>query len=248
MLFFQLLLFSCWNFPAAALLVTSSSLGTFWQRTPRRPAELVFWRSMAWSVSVGSLLLNLIFLTSSSTLLLSTSGKKKFSLHLQKLGKKKKSWKIWKGNLNCWSSLAPLTEAARLWLGDKTGPFWPAAWGGIFGCIGKYWEYWGHIGKYRGNIGKILVNIGKIFGNIGEVLGNMGLKMFFFFCLLELDILLAKSAFLRSLGFPQNLGTYNSADSSFENSSWWRRLYSTTKMKHILLWLFSPNKDLHLIN
>ena len=51
--------------------------------------QLVFWRRMAWFKSFSFLLvhyeiwLNLIFLTNSSTLLLSTSGKKKFSLHLQ---------------------------------------------------------------------------------------------------------------------------------------------------------------------
>jgi len=75
----------------------------------------------------------LIFLTNSSTLLLSTSGKKKFSLHLS------------------------LKLRASGWVTSRD-----------------------HSGR-----------------------------------LLELDIALAKSAFLRSLGFPQNLGTCNSADSSF---------------------------------
>ena len=121
-------------------------------KTLRCRLQLVFWRRMAWFKSFSFLLehyeiwLNLIFLTNSSTLLLSTSGKKKFSLHLQiendtwkrkwNPGKRKmeemetyvrnsRSGSTW---MRKYLSSPPLTEAARLRLGDEAGPLRPAAW------------------------------------------------------------------------------------------------------------------------
>ena len=81
----------------------------YWPKTLRSLLQLVFWRRMAWFEIVSGfalsecielllvlyrIRLNLIFLTSSSTLLLSTSGKKKFSLHLQRENENwEKKWK-----------------------------------------------------------------------------------------------------------------------------------------------------------
>ena len=71
---------------------------------------------------------------------------------------KKKKWEKLKNEGK--EIFPPLTEAARLWLGDKAGPFWPAAWREITykENIGKFLDQWGrkkYIGKYLENIGNI---------------------------------------------------------------------------------------------
>ena len=87
---------------------------------------------------------------------------------------KKKKWEELKNEGK--EIFPPLTEAARLWLGDKAGPFWPAAWREItykenIGISGEERKILKNIWKILG----ILVNIGKNWGNIGKIFGNIWL-------------------------------------------------------------------------